>query len=312
MLIYQLVFGTDSGQVNCVFHNDSVASSGIGPNGEFNCFTCGAKAHNSAGFIAKYFNVSIKKAERIHATFERLQNYKYTKLDLTDEQIKYLKSIGLSQKVIDKYFFRSGRGKLIYNHLWNGISVGYTWFNAQVLSNYNASAKKYKYDKNIIGGMVSPYDKAIKYKTLLITEGEKDMLTALSMGIPNAVAKIGGVKSRIIGGLNFQNKNIILCYDCDKYGREGAKADAKYLIEKFNCKVKIVDLGLNNGEDLNDYFTKYKSTLNDFEILVKATPTYTIPPEEKQTKVEKILASLTSEEIKELTTKIKEGEKENG
>ena len=46
------------------------------------------------------------------------------------------------------------------------------------------------------------------------------MLTARSFGIPNAVAKIGGAKSYILGGRNFENKKIIICYDCDDYGRE--------------------------------------------------------------------------------------------
>ena len=43
MVIYQLVFGIDRGQVQCVFHDDQRASAGIGPNGEYNCFACGAK-----------------------------------------------------------------------------------------------------------------------------------------------------------------------------------------------------------------------------------------------------------------------------
>ena len=104
MLVYSIVFGTTHGQVNCVFHDDANASSGIGPNGEFNCFTCGAKAHNDAGFIAKYFEVGFDRASKIRARLNRIQKYNYTMKDVTDEQRKYLQSIGLNDAVIDKYF----------------------------------------------------------------------------------------------------------------------------------------------------------------------------------------------------------------
>jgi len=75
MLIYQLVFGIDRGQVQCVFHDDSHASAGIGPNGEYNCFACGTKAHDDIGFIAKYFGVGLERASKIKQSLERLQTY---------------------------------------------------------------------------------------------------------------------------------------------------------------------------------------------------------------------------------------------
>jgi DNA primase len=305
MLIYQLVFGTDSGQVNCVFHDDSVASSGIGPNGEFHCFACSAKAHNSAGFITKYFAISYDHAQRIDKALERVQQYAFTAKQLTAEQRTFLQQQGLTDPIIDKYFFRSGTDKLMYRHTWNGINVGYTWFNSPLLSNHNASAPKYKYDKNMIGGILSPYDDVIKYNRIVICEGEKDMLTAKSIGIPNAVAKIGGAKTRILAGINFQDKEVILVYDCDDYGREGAQTDAAYLTDRFNAKVKVVDLGLQNKEDLNDYFIKYGHTKDEFYDLIKATPVFVVTPQMKQTKIEKFLEGISPEEYNELVEKIK-------
>lgn len=310
MVIYQLVFGINQGQVNCVFHDDENASSGIGPNGEFNCFTCGTKAHDSKGFIMRYFNVNLKKAARINAVLNRLQNYQYTKRDLTQEQLDYLKSIGIKNKVAKQYFFQSGVGKLMYEHQWNGMSVGFTWFNPTELSNYSASAPKYKYDKNLIGGMLTPYDTVLKYKTLIITEGEKDMLTAKSLGIPNVVAKVGGAKTEVIAGLNLQNKQVVLCYDCDEYGRDGAKKDAQILIEQSNCTVKIIDLNLKDKEDLNDYFIKYNKTKEDLYTMIKKTKPYVVPPEDKLSKVERIASSLTADEVKELVEILKTKEKE--
>lgn len=312
MIIYQLVFGIDRGQVQCVFHDDQRASAGIGPNGEYNCFACGAKAHDEVGFICKYFSVGINRAKRIQTALNNLQNYKYTQLPITTEQREYLRSIGLINSVIDKFFFRAGTGKLMFKHSWNGLNTGYTWFNSPTLSNYNASADKYHYDKNNIAGMLVPYDDVIKYPTIIICEGEKDMLTARSFGIPNAVAKIGGAKSYILGGRNFENKKIIICYDCDDYGREGAIQDATLLKERFNCNVKVLDLGLAKKEDLNDYFVKYGKTRDDFYNLIINTPEFIVPPQIKQSKLQKFVESLSESELNELINILnKKGEMNN-
>jgi len=304
MIIYQLVFGTDSGQVNCIFHDDQNASAGIGPNGEYNCFTCGAKARDEVGFIAKYFNVSLLRASKIKGSLMRLNTYNYKEQPITLEQQTFLNGIGIEDTVINKFFFQSGVGKLMFKHTWQRYPVGYTWFNSPLLSNHNASAPKYKYDGNTIAGLLTPYDDVFKFKTLLICEGEKDMLTARSKGINNAVAKIGGANSHIIGGHNLQNKNIIICYDCDDWGRDAAQRDANDLTNKFGCQVKVLDLGLQNGEDLNDFFMKYNYNLNTFKSMVANTPVF-VPTETQQSRFHKFVSSLSAVELKELTEIIK-------
>lgn len=305
MLMYQLVFGVDQGQVHCVFHDDSRASAGIGPNGEYNCFTCGAKAHDEVGFTAKYFGVGMPRAATIIQSLERLQTYTPATKPLNADQLRYLHAIGLVDPIINKYFFADAVGKLKYRHTWNGANVGYTWFNSPLLANHNAGAEKYKYDGNNIAGSLTPYDDVIKYNTLMLCEGEKDMLTAKSFGIPNAVAKIGGAKSFVIGGVNVQGKKIIICYDCDDAGREGALKDAAILAGRFGCHVKILELGLGYGEDLNDYLVKYGHSVNELTALITATVEYVYVPEPDLTKVQKILASLTAEEAAELSKLLK-------
>lgn len=299
-MIYELIFGTTSGQVNCCFHNDSVASAGISPEGGYNCFACGAKAHDEIGFIAKYFSVGLERAANILKNLERSQAYRYNKLPIQTYQRTFLHSIGLTDLIIDRYFFCSGVGKLIYEHTFNGIAIGHTWFNSPALANHNASAPKYKYDGANIGGMLSPYDDVIQYDTLLICEGEKDMLTAKSKGFANAVAKIGGAKTYIIGGINLYNKKIVIVYDCDEAGRQGALQDATLLTERFKCSVKILDLGLADKEDLNDYFIKYQKTVQDFQTLVQNTPVFVPVVISQTTRMEKIVENLSNEEVKEL------------
>lgn len=304
--IYDFVFGVTCGQVQvqCCFHDDNKASAGISQDLQYNCFACGAKANNDVTFIRKYFNVSEERALRIKSQLERSDKFTPTKNKVTAEQRHYLNSIGINDTVIDKYFYCQGNGKLIYEHTWNGQPIGTTWFNSPLLSNWNASDDKYKC-LGTIGGMCTPYDDVCRFNTILITEGEKDMLTAKSFGIKSAVAKTGGARTPILGGVNFDNKSVVIIYDCDEPGREGAKKDAAYLIDKHACKVKIVDLGLQDKEDLNDYFIKYGHSVDDLYNLIQNTPLFTIPPEMKLSKVERFLANLTQEEKEELKEKMK-------
>lgn len=307
MNIYDYVFGVSCGQVqvNCCFHNDAKASAGISPELQYNCFACGAKANDDLTFIKKYFNVGEQRARSIKDKLDKADKYKPTKNKVTQEQRNYLNSVGITDAIIDKYFYCQGNGKLMYDHTWNGLPLGSTWFNAPVLSNHNASAEKYMYN-GIIGGLCTPYDDVQKYNTILITEGEKDMLTAKSLGIKSAVAKLGGARTPLIGGVNFDNKRVVLIYDCDDTGRKGAEIDAAYLITKHACSVKIIDLGLNDKEDLNDYFIKYKHSVQDLYNLIQSTPEYIVPPQTQMSKVDKILNTLSQDELDELLMKLKE------
>lgn len=306
-MVYDIVFGTRHGQVPCVFHDDNRASAGIGPNGEYNCFTCGAKAHNEIGFTRKYFNVTIQKAQQIVSKLERIRNYEFTKNTIDAEQLEFLKKQGINEETIRKHFFKAGSGKLMYHHTWRGVTTGYTWFNSPDLTTYNASQPKYKYDGNIVAGMATPYDVVQTYPTLIICEGEKDMLTAQSFGIKNAVAKIGGAITPLITGINFDNKNIILIYDCDDAGKEGAHKDAQRLMTEHAAIVKVIDLGLGHKEDLNDYFMKYNKTTKDLYDLIKSTPVF-VPQKQSdvEIKLKHYVSTLTQEELNTLKNILKE------
>ena len=296
-----MVFGIDSGKVHCVFHDDNTESAGIGPNGEYNCFTCGAKAHDEIGFIAKYFGVGLKRAERIKNAFINAQRYRHGAHPLTDEQKQLLTSEGITGAAQD-YFICSGKGKLVYQHKWSGLTIGTTWFNHPKLSSYNKGSSKYMYDRNIVAGLLSPLDDAIKYNTVIVTEGEKDMLTAKAKGINNVVTKIGGAKSYIIGGKPLEGKRVALIYDCDEYGRDGMEQDAQILATRFGCIVKIVDLQLQDKEDLNDYFIKYNKSVDDLHTLIKNTPVFVPKPEDPNERFNKILDSMSDNDLSTLYT----------
>ena len=81
MNIYDYVFGVSCGQVQvqCCFHDDTKASAGIGPDLQYNCFACGAKANNDITFIKKYFNVGDQRALTIQKKLEDATRFKPTK-----------------------------------------------------------------------------------------------------------------------------------------------------------------------------------------------------------------------------------------
>ncbi len=301
LLIYQMVFGTDSGQVHCTFHDDDNVSAGIGPEGQYNCFACSAKAHSPVSFVQRYFSVNEKKARYMLKAFERAQKYQYKQYPITDEHRKYLHSVGITDDtLIDKYMYSTRHGQLTYNHLWNGFIIGGTWFNAPVLSSYNASASKYKYHAHTIGGTLTPMDDVLRYNTLIITEGEKDMLVAKTNGVVNAVAKIGGANAYLLGGVSVANKNIIIIYDCDDAGRTNAIKDADYLTTYMHAKVKVIDLGLQNAEDLADYFVKYNHSKQDLDNLIRSTPIHVPQEITPASRIESYLRKLSKKDLQEV------------
>ena len=313
MTIYELIFGQSEGQVCCCFHPDTRASAGISDSGQYNCFACGAKASNEVGFIMNYFGINFKKASNIQFSLSNVERYRYTMLELNQEQRQFLNNNGIKDDIINTYMFRSGADKLMYRHSFNGFTIGTTWFNSPLLSNHNVSASKYKYSGGTIAGMVTPYNDVMKYDNLIICEGEKDMLTAKSMGFHNAVAKVGGAMTDLIAGINFQDKKVILVYDCDQAGRDGMAEDAYNLTDKWGCQVKCIDLGLQDKEDLNDYFIKYHKTKDDLIALIKATPVYILTPKIKSSRFQTFVDSLSAEEIKEVEIILQaRKEKENG
>lgn len=106
---------------------------------------------------------------------------------------------------------------------------------------------------------------SLNHKTIFITEGELDALLLNSLGIP-AITSTGG------SGYNFRpfahyfkGKRVYICYDCDDAGRKGAEKVARTLAEVPNTDVRIVNLGLKDGEDVTDFFVKYKYTKDQFK-----------------------------------------------
>jgi hypothetical protein len=123
-------------------------------------------------------------------------------------------------------------------------------------------------------GFVIPYDIWIKDTNLTyIFEGEKKMALARSLGL-NAITLTGGANARpndfVINA--FKDRDVVICYDNDDAGRDGAyKVHEK--LKPIAKSVKYINIGevvSGVGDDFYDMIMTYKKTINDF----LALPTY--------------------------------------
>ncbi len=94
--------------------------------------------------------------------------------------------------------------------------------------------------------------------TLLICEGEKDVVSASCYGFPAITFTSGanGIPKDISALEPF--KSIVICYDSDESGRKGALKLANKL---YNQNINIKILALDDGMDLTDYFAAGNSAI---------------------------------------------------
>ena len=103
---------------------------------------------------------------------------------------------------------------------------------------------------------------------IIFCEGEWDCMLLNQYGF-NAITKTSGVSEwRDEWSPFFKGKDVIFIYDCDDLGRTAAESHKKHII-KYAGSIKIIDLGLNNKEDVSDWFVKYKKTKEELATLIR-------------------------------------------
>ena len=113
------------------------------------------------------------------------------------------------------------------------------------------------------------------HSTLLVVEGEKDAITANSNGAPaiTFTSGAGALPSNIDSIKEFTK--LVLCYDNDEKGKEGAEKVAMQLYKQNkNRKLKILKWSNKPDKyDLTDYF-RDGYTANDLYSLIDKMPVY--------------------------------------
>lgn len=134
--------------------------------------------------------------------------------------------------------------------------------------------------------LIFPFDLWLKdTRPTLLCEGEKDTAIARQMGF-NAITITGGAGSfpKVLRNF-FKGRDVYVTYDCDDAGRNGARVVAYHLHQIANS-VRIVDLGLEDKEDVWDYFIQYGKTYDDLYQLMQNSPIFS--PEDYQQEKERL------------------------
>lgn len=243
----------------------------------FHCFSCN-RSYSENQFIENYMEISpteaniLKMALATNQDIDYWDNLRCFQNEQTKEYV--IKDLGISEKVIEQL-----KIKLSGNSDYE-IEFPLFLFDKLVdVTNYKHGREPKVYRrKGSVSGLISPYD-LWRFDTnhpTLICAGEKDMAIARTKGF-NAITITGGEGYLPkFFGRDFRDREIFIIYDNDTVGKKGAINVANY-ISKFTSKIKIIDLSdicTEKGEDLWDYFMKYKKTAKDLVNKIRQTPWY--------------------------------------
>lgn len=241
-------------------------------NNLFYCQACGA-GYSEIQFIQKILGMSYPNAKRLQKCFETPEDsFSWEKeLTLETETKTLCETLGISDTVIDALHLKTQPKFLnaicfpvfMYDHLID-------------IRTYQPNGKpKVKSLGGKPSGLILPFDTWInspKNKITILCAGEKDMAIARSMGF-NAITLTGGERAKPICTEPFKNRTIVICYDNDDTGKEGAIALAN-ILSTVTKRVKVCTAfheGMENKEDITDYFVKYKHTKQDLISCIKNT-----------------------------------------
>lgn len=239
----------------------------------FYCQACG-KGLSESQFIKEYLGTSVANAKRLQSCFKNMEDlYEWkNETELKPETRTFCNNLGISDEVIDALNLSSIIGEdngvafplFMYDHLTD-------------VRQYIPDHKpKVRSRAGVPAGLILPYDLwRSSMKITLLCAGEKDMAIARSNGF-NAITLTGGEQCLPATLEPFRGRKIVIVYDNDNAGLIGAQKVANALVDVAEY-VKVCTIfheGMEEKEDITDYFTKYKHTRQDLIECIKNTPIY--------------------------------------
>jgi hypothetical protein len=243
--------------------------------GLFHCKVCD-KGLSETAFISELFGCSYESAIKIAKLFTTREDlHTWKQLTLSDEIKNKCLTLGISEEVIEALNLRTEFGDEI------GFPV--LMYNKVVdVRSYRPQdrANKIRSRNGTTSGLIIPFDLWVntpENKWTVICAGEKDMAVTRSNGF-NAITLTGGEKAlpKIINP--FKNRKIAICYDHDEAGISGAKALAAFLTpiaQEVRVVTNFHEVCEGHGEDLTDFFVKYKKTKQDLQRYILESPVFT-------------------------------------
>ena len=265
--------GAEEVKVLCPFHSDNAPSASVNTLKEvFHCWVCDI-GYNEKQFLAKINNISILEADKVlnklNANFHDWKIVEKADLWANSSVLQNVKELGFSKDTINE--LNLGLTKDEFDRPYLGIPV---FYNGVLMDsrNYNlfnySNAPKVASPKGAQMGFIIPFDLwKDNNETTYVFEGEKDMMMARELGL-NAITLTGGASAKpnelVINA--FKDRDVIICYDNDEAGKNGA--EKLYLhIDKLTKSTKYIDIGdivKNNKEDFYDFVMIYNKDVFDF------------------------------------------------
>lgn len=239
----------------------------------FYCQACG-QGYSKTQFIQKVLGTSYPNAKRIQTCFAKGES----KFDweeetvLTPETKQICLNFGIPEETINELQLRTP------NKLNDAVAFPLFMYDrlVDVRIYHPKHTPKVKSRTGAVSGLVLPFDLwriSPAKKTTLICAGEKDMAIARSKGF-NAITFTGGEQAEPAILEPFRDRAVCIVYDNDDAGIKGAIKLANKLYE-VTKNIKVCTLfheGMENKEDITDYFVKYNHTKEDLINCIKQTP----------------------------------------
>lgn len=127
-----------------------------------------------------------------------------------------------------------------------------------------------------MNGLVIPFNEwqaTPRNRVTILCAGEKDMAIARTMGF-NAITITGGEGIKPAYLEPFRGRDVVVAYDNDDAGKRGAERVCNELAEVAGRvrNMTAFHAGMENKEDVWDFFMKYHKTREDFIQCIEATP----------------------------------------
>lgn len=242
----------------------------------FHCKVCG-EGKSEVAFIAQILGCDYETAVRIQKFYKDDDEdlFHWTeKINLPEEVKTKCNSLGISDAVIKDLNISSSDG--------NAISFPVFLYDKLLdVRDYRpGESPKIKTRFGAIAGLIIPFDlwrNSDINKWTILCAGEKDMAVARSNGF-NAITITGGEQTlpKFINA--FKDRRIAICYDNDDAGISGANKIAAHLYNVAR-EIKVVTgfhkICCNKGEDITDFFMKYKKTKKDLIDIINNTAVFT-------------------------------------
>lgn len=241
----------------------------------FNCKVCGA-GYNELQMIQKLLGCSTNTARKLQLAFDSDEDiYEWNKSELTEATKERAKKLGISEEVIEQLHIKTH--PFTEDHICFPV---FMFGHLLDVRTYNPGGEpKIKSRIGSTSGLIIPFDDwevTPLTRMTILCAGEKDMAIARSHGL-NAITLTGGENTLPSQITYFKNRHVAICYDNDEAGLKGAYKVAKALL-KYTPYVKVITSfheGMENKEDITDFFVKYNHTKTDLINCIESTEWFT-------------------------------------